>query len=699
MRKGKTMKDYKYPDKDDLLTCELIDSEYDGKYWEESEKALFKLVTSELEHYIKPRKEKRLLDVGCGIGRLFELFAPHVGEIVGVEPDSERCEQASYTAGLLSGKAAAGFRDGCKVHMLNGDISGVHDGEKFDVVLSSHVLQHIPHEVCSKLIRDMVRHMGDDALLVLTTTFTEGESDRFYRESREDGKRVCEEIDREGFEAVFSEENVLPVRLFSKKTIEKFAEACGLVIVEYRCYHYANHHSASEDRHANRRGDVGGARDSFIILKKAADFYGNEVSDDETADSDCENVKSLEEEKPLTIDANICYHFSFSIMDDEAGLRADDEPELRAAVCKAFPLAVFDNDPQAENEAFLHDVKTVQDFLHGGGLPFENFRVLLKDYSLKMNNFNVTDSAVVMTIFPQSDTVQVCVFISVKDVAPDALVYLRHLQGNGAKLINADGREISVKEIFTETSEALERCVTDVEETYLLEIKRFGDCEDVDSIIAENICMLYGMMCGDEGWRNVPQELAELRTENRWGSRDFTEFISFGANSVFLNLNHSKTAQSYTANRERFDHSFYGEINPYFLVDSSYAGVTHGVFLSMELVMVIKTICSRILRRQASYYAARSSQISNDIRKTKAYRGQLLTTLNKIESLSISEMGELERVMLKSQQIEPIIDKVKYLLELLESELDLLYQNSTNRLVNILTVAGLILAFLQIVLA
>ena len=52
--------------------------------------------------------------------------------------------------------------------------------------------------------------------------------------------------------------------------------------------------------------------------------------------------------------------------------------------------------------------------------------------------------------------------------------------------------------------------------------------------------------------------------------------------------------------------------------------------------------------------------------------------------------------MLISQQIEPIIEKIKYLLELLESELDLLYQTSTNRLINFLTVAGLILAAIQV---
>ena len=70
-----------------------------------------------------------------------------------------------------------------------------------------------------------------------------------------------------------------------------------------------------------------------------------------------------------------------------------------------------------------------------------------------------------------------------------------------------------------------------------------------------------------------------------------------------------------------------------------------------------------------------------------------------MENLSISEIGELERVLLISQQIDPLIEKIKYLLELLESELDLLYQTSTNRMASFLTVLGLVLAGWQVLLA
>lgn len=401
----------------------------------------------------------------------------------------------------------------------------------------------------------------------------------------------------------------------------------------------------------------------------------------------------------MKIDGNVCYYFSFSIFDEATGLRTDDEQELRDSIKKAYPGAIFADDPEGADDPFFRDMAIGQGFLHGGGLPFECFRAKLNNYNFKFKDYNVSSPAVFMTVFPEYDTVQVCICMSVKDAEEDDFVYLRHCQGNGAKLTMVDGTEISVNEIFRQVSGCLGRKITDIEETYLVEIKRYGDYSDAAELAAQEPEMLYGIMTGDEGWRNVPHELALRRLENFWGSRDFIRFISFGANSVFINFSDSETAKTYRENRRSFDARFYGDMNPYFLMDSSIAGVNHGIMFSMELVMVMRIICNRIIRRQANYYTGnQNGNLRREIRRVKAYRGELITTLNKVENLSISEIGELERVMLVSQQIDPIIEKVKYLLELLESELDLLYSTSTNRLVNFLTAAGVALTALGLIL-
>lgn len=663
------MKEYKYPDKDDLLTCSLIENNYDGNYWESSEIAVLKYMVNEINKMKSEPKDRNMLDVGCGMGRLFEIFSGCVGKITGTEPDIERFHSACIAADVCN-EATVRNADRAEVRVIHGTIDEITEDNYFDVILSSHVLQHITHETCESLFADMSAKLRRGGLLILTTTCTAGQTDLFFKESWKNNCRFAEEIDAFEFKKTFEKEDILPVRIFAEATIKALAVTNGLEIVKHGGYHYSGHNTPQDDVEANRCGDIKNARDSFWILKKPE----------------------------FTLDGNVCYQFSFSILDDKTGLRDNDENELRKAVKDAYPEAVFEDDDNVRNESIFHDIKTAEEFLHGGGLPFGNFRVLLKNYRLKFKNFKTAESAVLLTVFPESDNVQVCIFVGVKDVTPDDMVYIRHVQGNGVKLLNSDGRELSVHDVFLEISECLHRCVTDIEETYLLEIKRFGQAENVTEIIENNACMIYGMMCGDEGWRNVPEELAMQRLENQWGSRNFMRLAAFGANFIFFNMNTGKTADIYFENRQRFDHSYYGDVNPYFLIDSDYAGINHGILFSIELVMTIKTTCSRILRRQADYYKAHSKSLSQDIRKTKAYRGQLLTTLNKIESLSISEIGELERVILNSQQIDPIIDKVKYLLELLESELDLLYQNSTNRLVNILTVAGLILAALQIVL-
>ena len=113
----------------------------------------------------------------------------------------------------------------------------------------------------------------------------------------------------------------------------------------------------------------------------------------------------------------------------------------------------------------------------------------------------------------------------------------------------------------------------------------------------------------------------------------------------------------------------------------------------------MKTIAHRILEFQASFQQSRTGNFRDDIQRTKDYRRELIATLNRVENIDMTELGELEKVILNSQQITPIIDKIKYLLELLESELDLIYQTRTNKIANMLTVLGLLLTIVGTVLA
>lgn len=674
---------YTYPDTNDMLTCQLIDKEFDGAYWGESETEVLRQALEEVTLLAESCRQKSspvaMLDLGCGMGRLFSVFASRAGEITAAEPDAGRCQAARMEAERVTAAT------GCPVRVYHGDAGVLPEGKKYNVILSSHVMQHITCDMAEGLMAAMAHRLEPGGLLILTTTYTDGGEDLFFRESWKDGRRYNEATDRTGFDRAFGLEGVLPVRLFAENSILTLTDAENLELLRMSRYHYQQHHTAAEDVEANLSGEGAGARDVMYIFRKR-----NEMD----------------------IDGNVCYHFSFSIYDENVGLRTDDEQELRNAIRKAYPTAVFVDDPGAKEEVFFHELAVSQAFLHGGGLPFHCFRVLLKDYDLQFaietrssagtrrKQYDIKNTTVFMTVFPESDTVQVCVCLSVMDAEEDDYIYFRHVQGNGAKLKNKDGRMLSIQDIFSEISGCLNRKITDVAETYLLEIKRFGNEKSVEQILNTRQKLLYGMMTGDEGWKHVPAELADQRLMNRWGSRDFMRLISFGSNSLFFNLSQSPDAVNYRANRLNFDHSYYGDMDPYFSLDSDTAGLNHGILFSMELVMVIKTICNRILRRQATHYSgSHGGKPSEEIRKIKIYRGELITTLNKVENLQISEIGEMERVLLIGQQIDPLIEKIKYLLELLESELDLLYNTSNNRLGNLLAIGALIFAGIQILLA
>ena len=255
---------YTYPDRGDKLTCQLID-EFDSRYWGESETAVLSAAFDAVQ---KLRNERlvdgfdkiRLLDLGCGMGRLIGTFLPHVDEIVAAEPDKGR-----FAAAKVAG-AASSLKYRKPVKVINGDASAVES--TYDIVLSSHVLQHIPTWMAAELMGAMSNFVEPGGLLILTTTHTAGEKDLFFREEWQDKKRLSTAIDVEQFHTAYEEEGVLPVRMFSAETIRKMAEDAGFVLDLALRFHYENHHSAEDDRLANETGDFSGARDILYIFTR-----------------------------------------------------------------------------------------------------------------------------------------------------------------------------------------------------------------------------------------------------------------------------------------------------------------------------------------------------------------------------------------------------------------------------------------------
>lgn len=397
----------------------------------------------------------------------------------------------------------------------------------------------------------------------------------------------------------------------------------------------------------------------------------------------------------MRFDACISYQFSFSIQ-KVPGVTAEARVRwVLEQLRRRFPESIWEKDTAAACEPVLHNLLTVQNFLHGNGLPFGCSRILIKGFRLRCRNLPMEPVAVLLSLFPEFHTGQLNFSFHANSVTTDQLIYARQIAGGGAFEAES-GESGTLPELFDIVSSALGTPVDNVDFSYLLEIQDVAPYRSVEDLIREEPQRLYGMLCGDEGWEYVPQKMSEDRLTNGWGSRSFMRFIAFGSNALLLNLINSPEASSYLHRQYDYGGWAYGDVNPYFLIRSLMAGTNHGILISQEMVLVIKTIANRILSRQASRPATQNTELGREIRKVKAFRSELITTINRVENIGISEMGELEQMLLRNYKITPLIDSIKYLLELLESELDLLYQQSTNRLVNILTVAGLILSVLGV---
>ena len=135
------MKPYQYPDKNDSITCLFIDTKSNTDYWAKSEEHVLQYALSALQTLSAPR----ILDIGCGMGRLFSTFLPYCSSLTGVEPDLERYTHSLETAHCLADS---------RLQVLHGDIHAV-ASSSFDAVLCSHIWQHIPLSVIADMLAQL----------------------------------------------------------------------------------------------------------------------------------------------------------------------------------------------------------------------------------------------------------------------------------------------------------------------------------------------------------------------------------------------------------------------------------------------------------------------------------------------------------------------------------------------------------------
>lgn len=215
------MNTYVYPDENDLTTVTFIEKE---KSWEQDELKLF----SQAKRHIEPGGI--LVDAGCGFGRLIPVFADSFKKVIAVEPDKNRIQKA------IEAVTAAGLIE--KVTFLSVPIEQVRLEESANVVLSSHIIQHISTRTVPEVIHKMSEMLKTGGILILTTNHSPEDIDRYTKGYLENGKNREEVITQAEFEDLIgNRRGEIPVHMYAPESLRQILGSARFDVIEEHFFH------------------------------------------------------------------------------------------------------------------------------------------------------------------------------------------------------------------------------------------------------------------------------------------------------------------------------------------------------------------------------------------------------------------------------------------------------------------------------
>jgi ubiquinone/menaquinone biosynthesis C-methylase UbiE len=110
---------------------------------------------------LKPQRENRLLEAGCGTGRMTRTLAGHAREVVAIDFSFESLRQNARKLKNASVK---------NVHLVQADLCNLpFRTEAFPQALSCQVLEHVPdHPARERAVRELSRVLAGGSTLVLS---------------------------------------------------------------------------------------------------------------------------------------------------------------------------------------------------------------------------------------------------------------------------------------------------------------------------------------------------------------------------------------------------------------------------------------------------------------------------------------------------------------------------------------------------
>jgi 2-polyprenyl-3-methyl-5-hydroxy-6-metoxy-1,4-benzoquinol methylase len=225
-------KEYVYPDIDDKITNTLIkESEPFPSYWKRSEEDVLKIIKDKIEKHLSRSEDSWLLDAGCGTGRLLPEIQTYFSNILALDPDPLQIDKAKKIA------KNRGLADKVVFKVTSAEQLDWKE-ESFDVILSSHIIQHVHTEIIPKILRKFHKVLKPDGLLFIMTTHSRKDRGYYVKAVLKGSKSIEQKIGKEEFNSlIINDQNILPIHFFSVKNLQNILKNSGFILIQYRSYH------------------------------------------------------------------------------------------------------------------------------------------------------------------------------------------------------------------------------------------------------------------------------------------------------------------------------------------------------------------------------------------------------------------------------------------------------------------------------
>ena len=225
-------KDYIYPDIDDKITKAFIkENEPFPSYWEKSEENVLKLIKEKTRKHLSRSKDSWLLDAGCGTGRLLPEFQRYFSNILAIDPDPLQIDKAKKIA------KNKGFVEKVVFKVTSAEQLDWKE-ESVDVILSSHIIQHVHTETIQRILCKFHKVLKSDGLLFIMTTHSRKNRGYYAKAILKGSKSIEQKIGKEEFNSlIINNQNILPIHFFSVQNLENILKNSGFILIQYRSYH------------------------------------------------------------------------------------------------------------------------------------------------------------------------------------------------------------------------------------------------------------------------------------------------------------------------------------------------------------------------------------------------------------------------------------------------------------------------------